>query len=113
MTPTTIQNTTLLTGWLAPTGDFYPCPVTEHTEMSVQLGEQFGLRGRYTDLCHDLSDHGWLHIGENGAVDFGLANHGWGTQAQLDVLYDVLRRFQERHLPDEHLRFAVESFEVR
>lgn len=65
-----------LTGWIKPNGEFIQADDWYHEDAVYSLGLSY----------KDIMKEGWLHI---GLVD-GVYSYGEPTQAQLDVLWDIM-----------------------
>jgi hypothetical protein len=69
-------------GWVAPGGEYYPCGDREHISAAIRLGDQSGGAG--------LEAKGWVHIYADGEFWVNMERQEQLTQAQMDVLGDIL-----------------------
>lgn len=61
--PVCEKDITTNTGWLAPTGKFYPCSYTQHRDLAEQLVEaEVSYDGFYRDAQQELENKGWVKI---------------------------------------------------
>jgi hypothetical protein len=100
-------------GWLSPDGQYWPCIDSQH---QAKVDEIIGSLGVPVvgDPMAWLENRGWIHVMDQG----GFATHGgrgermWGkepTQAQIDVLWDLVRRFPDM---EEGMRFFFDLWEI-
>jgi len=59
-----IPNNPLVTGWLDPIGEFYPCSFYEHIRTKYKLKKEY----HYTHIDDFLLRNGWVHIGRSVAI---------------------------------------------
>jgi hypothetical protein len=74
------------TAWLAPDGGFYLCRAGEHDAVGIMIANVKGYAGQRKH--GDLTERGWVKVSESGYLVGG--NGGRVTQAQYDVLFDIV-----------------------
>ena len=92
-------------GWLAPGGEYYPCGDREHISAAIRLGDQSGGAG--------LEAKGWIHIYADGEFWVNMERKEKLTQAQMDVLGDILAAAETEDRERFGTNFAKALFRLR
>lgn len=95
VSPVKTKDSELLTGWLGPNGDFFPCLPFEHSMMAVAIiASLFPEEKGGWDSYGALYNHRFVHISTDCSCDMGYSEFRVPkpTCTQIDALYDIYER---------------------
>jgi len=86
-------------GWIAPTGDYFPCIYAGHSMAAVRIvAAGYALSGHY-GAEDALEKAGWIHLSD-GAYFYGRE----ATRRQMDTLFDICHHNGEMGLYESMVR---------
>jgi hypothetical protein len=97
--PPTLNYKKNRTGWLAPSGEYYPCDgAASHYGAACALLKRFhpGVYRRVINSFHareddKLQEHGWIRVGAMMSYNYGFVIWKEPTQKQLDAIFDYCK----------------------
>ena len=101
------------TGWLAPSGDFYPCKRYDHVSMAEDICNKLNYDLSAYDYDDELLKRGWAKLGISilGQKQFYIRWERPLTTNQRYLLRDIVENPQDTDLPLDSMTLGLWTYE--